>query len=167
MRTGTRKLITKEIQQDAYEYTGGTGEVWFQEGTQTLRFGNDATPGGISIGGSGGTNGATTVCAPGVATIIYTASSSQVRTLKVTLQAVGFETGVIDFVDTHSADIIAIKNLRTGLGEASVYGVTYTSVGSLVTFDAAVVGGVLCVTATPTSLTNSITVNSIGIEIEA
>jgi hypothetical protein len=42
---------------------------------------------------------------------------------------------VVDFEDTHSADIIAIKNLRTGLGEASVYGVTYTSVNSLVTFE--------------------------------
>jgi len=167
MRSGTRKLITKEIQQDADEYTGGIGEVWFQEGTQTLRFGNDETPGGISIGGSGGTNGATTVCAPGVATIIYTASSSQVRTLKVTLQAVGYETSVVDFPDTHSAEIMALVNLRSGLGEASVYGVTYTSVNPLVTFDAQVTGGVLEITAQPTSLINSITVNSIGIEIES
>ncbi len=167
MITGTRKLISKEIQQDADVYVGTTGEIWFQEGTQTLRFGDDTTPGGIPIGGSGGTNGATTVCTPGSPTVVYTASSSQVRTLKVTLQAVGYETGVVDFPDTHSAEVMALVNLRTGLGEASVYGVTYTSVNPLVTFDAQVTAGVLEITAEPTSLVNSITVNSIGIEIEA
>jgi hypothetical protein len=166
MITGTRKLISKEIQQDADVYVGSTGEVWFQEGTQTLRFGDDETPGGIPLGG-GGTNGAATVCAPGSPTVVYTASSSQIRTLKVTLQAVGYETGVVDFPDTHSAEVMALVNLRTGLGEASVYGVTYTSVNPLVTFDAQVTGGVLEITAEPTSLVNSITVNSIGIEIVA
>lgn len=162
----SRKFILKEFSQPAASYVGRRGEVWFQEGTTTVRFGDDITPGGVPLGG-GGIAGPTTTCAPGATTVVFTASSSSVRTLKVTAQVVGFETGVIDFVDTHSADIIAIKNIRTGLGESSVYGVTYTSVGSLVTFDAAVVGGVLCVTATPTSLTNPITVNSIGIEIEA
>ena len=97
--------------------------------------------------------------------MVYTASSSTVGTLKVTAQAVGFETGVVDFEDTHSADIIAIKNLRTGLGEASVYGVTYTSTNPLVTFDAQVTGGLLQITAQPVSLTNNVTVNSVGIEI--
>jgi hypothetical protein len=62
---------------------------------------------------------------------------------------------------------MALVNLRSGLGEASVYGVTYTSVNPLVTFDAQVTGGVLEITAQPTSLINSITVNSIGIEIES
>ena len=163
----SRKFILKEISQPAATYVGRSGEVWFQEGTTTIRFGDDVTPGGIPLSGGGGTAGTTTVCPPGVATVVFTASSSQVRTLKVVAQAVGFETGVIDFPDTHSADVMAIKNLRTGLGEASVYGVTYTSVGSLVTFDATVVGGVLCVTAQPISLVNSVTVNSIGIEIQA
>jgi hypothetical protein len=165
MITGTRKLISKEIQQDADVYVGSTGEVWFQEGTQTLRFGDDETPGGIPLGG-GGSAGPTTVCPPGVDTVIYTASSSTVRTIKATVQAVGYETGVVDFPDTHSAEVIAIKNLRTGLGEASVYGVTYTSVASLVTFDAQIAGGVLKIVAQPTSLVNSITVDSIAIEIQ-
>lgn len=165
MITGTRKLISKEIQQDADVYVGSTGEVWFQEGTQTLRFGDDETPGGIPLGG-GGSAGPTTVCPPGVDTVIYTASSSTVRTIKATVQAVGYETGVVDFPDTHSAEVISIKNLRTGLGEASVYGVTYTSVASLVTFDAQIAGGVLKIVAQPTSLVNSITVDSIAIEIQ-
>lgn len=163
----SRKFVTKEFTQPADDYVGRIGEVWFQETTQTIRFGNDITPGGVPIGGGGGTNGATTVCAPGSPTVVYTASSSQVRTLKVTLQAVGYETGVVDFPDTHSAEVMALVNLRTGLGEASVYGVTYTSVNPLVSFDAQVTAGVLEITAEPTSLVNSITVNSIGIEIEA
>jgi hypothetical protein len=161
----SKKFVTKEFSQIASTYVGRLGEVWFQEGTQIIRFGNNITPGGIPISGGGGTAGPTTVCAPGVATVVYTASSSTVGTLKVTAQAVGFETGVVDFEDTHSADIIAIKNLRTGLGEASVYGVTYTSVNSLVTFDARIIDGLLQITAQPISLTNSVTVNSIGIEI--
>lgn len=164
METATRKLISKEIQQDADQYVGSYGEVWFQEGTTTLRFGDDQTPGGIPLSGGGSSN---ILCVPGVATVIYTASSANVRTVKITAQAVGFESGVVDFPDTHSADIMAIKNLRTGLGEASVYGVTYTSVNALVTFDAQITGGVLQVTAQPTSLTNSITVNTTGIEISA
>ena len=165
MKSGTRKFISKEIQQDADQYVGYVGEVWFQEGSQTIRFGDDVTPGGIPLSGGGSAN---ISCAPGVATVIYTASSNNVRTVKVTAQAVGFESGVVDFVDTHSADIMAIKNLRTGLGEASVYGVTYTSVNPLVTFDAQITGGgVLQVTAQPISLTNIVTVNTTGIEISA
>ena len=167
MITGTRKLISKEIQQDADVYVGTTGEIWFQEGTQTLRFGDDETPGGIALsGGSGGTAGPTTVCPPGVNTVVYSASSTTVRTIRLTAQAVGYETGVVDFPDTHSAEVIAVKNLRTGLGEASVYGVTYTSVASLVIFDAQIAGGVLKIVAQPTSLVNSVTVDSIAIEIQ-
>ncbi len=167
METATRKLISKEIQQDADQYVGSYGEVWFQEGTTTIRFGDDQTPGGIPLSGGGTTGPSDIVCAPGVTTVIYTASNTDVRTIKITAQAVGFESGVVDFPDTHSAEIMAIKNLRTGLGEASVYGVTYTSVNALVTFDAQITDGVLQVTAQPTSLTNSITVNTTGIEISA
>lgn len=47
----TRKLISKEIQQDADQYVGSPGEVWFQEGSTTLRFGDDQTPGGAAISG--------------------------------------------------------------------------------------------------------------------
>jgi hypothetical protein len=46
MVTGTRKIISKEIQQNADVYVGRVGELWFQEGTQTLRFGDNETPGG-------------------------------------------------------------------------------------------------------------------------
>lgn len=164
METATRKLVSKEIQQDADAYVGTYGEVWFQEGTTTLRFGDDQTPGGIPLSGGGTAN---ISCVPGSATVIYTASNVNVRTVRITAQAVGFETGVTDFVDTHSADIMAIKNLRTGLGEASVYGVTYTSVNPLVTFDAQITDGVLEITAEPISLTNSVTINTSGIEITA
>jgi len=167
MQTATRKLISKEIQQDADAYVGTYGEVWFQEGTTTLRFGDDETIGGIPLSGGGSAGPANVLCAPGTPTVIYTASSSAVTTLRLTAQAVGFETGVTDFEDTHSADIMAIKNLRTGLGEASVYGVIYTSVNPLVTFDAQVTDGVLQVTAEPISLTNSLTINTSGIEITA
>lgn len=166
MITATRKLVSKEIQQDADAYVGSHGEVWFQEGTQTLRFGDGDTPGGIPLSG-GGTAGVDTICAPGVTTVIYTANSTDVRTIKMTAQAIGFETGVVDFEDTHSADIIAIKNLRTGLAEASVYGVTYTSSSPLVTFDAQITAGVLQITAQPTSLTNVVTVKTTAIEIPA
>lgn len=161
----SRKFILKEFNQSAATYVGRRGEVWFQEGTTTVRFGDDITPGGVPLGG-GGSAGPTTVCPPGVDTVIYTATSSTVRTIKATVQAVGYETGVVDFPDTHSAEVIAIKNLRTGLGEASVYGVTYTSVGSLVTFDAQIAGGVLKIVAQPTSLVNSVTVDSTAIEIQ-
>ncbi len=163
----SRKFILKEFNQSAATYVGRSGEVWFQEGTTAIRFGDDVTPGGIALsGGSGGTAGPTTVCPPGVNTVVYSASSTTVRTIRLTAQAVGYETGVVDFPDTHSAEVIAVKNLRTGLGEASVYGVTYTSVASLVTFDAQIAGGVLKIVAQPTSLVNSVTVDSIAIEIQ-
>ena len=163
----SRKFILKEFSQPAATYVGRSGEVWFQEGTTAIRFGDAVTPGGIALsGGSGGTAGPTTVCPPGVNTVVYSASSATVRTIRLTTQAVGYETGVVDFPDTHSAEVIAVKNLRTGLGEASVYGVTYTSVASLVTFDAQIAGGVLKIVAQPTSLVNSVTVDSIAIEIQ-
>ena len=163
--TGTRKLQSKEIQQDADAYMGSIGEIWFQEGTTQLRFGDSVSPGGIPL--SGGGTGPEITCAPGVATVIYTASAASARTIKLTAQAIGFETGVVDFEDTHSADIIAIKNLRTGLAEASVYGVTYTSSLPLVTFDAQITAGVLQITAEPASLTNAVTVKTTAIEIPA
>lgn len=43
---GTRKFITKEVAQDANQYLGRRGEVWFQEGTSTIRFGDNVTVGG-------------------------------------------------------------------------------------------------------------------------
>jgi len=52
MQTATRKLGSKEIQQDADQYVGTWGEVWFQEGTGTLRFSDEVTPGGIRLTGS-------------------------------------------------------------------------------------------------------------------
>lgn len=163
---GSRKFVTKEFGQGANTYLGRTGEVWFQEGTTTVRFGNDLTPGGLPLSGGGGSAGVATLCAPGSATVVFTASSSSVRSLRVTVQAIGYETGVVDFPDTHSAEVLAVKNLRTGLGEASVYGIVYTSVNPLVTFDAQITGDVLEIVATPTSGVNSVTVNSSAIEIE-
>ena len=55
MATGTRKLITKEIQQDADTYVGAQGEIWYQEGTTTLRVGDGESPGGTPL--SGGSTG--------------------------------------------------------------------------------------------------------------
>lgn len=55
MASGTRKLISKEIQQDADTYVGSQGELWFQEGSTTIRFGDGDTPGGIPLTG-GATN---------------------------------------------------------------------------------------------------------------
>lgn len=57
---GSRKLITKEVAQDANQYLGRRGEVWFQEGTQTLRFGDDVTVGGQPLSGGGGNTGLVT-----------------------------------------------------------------------------------------------------------
>lgn len=162
-----KRFVHKETALRGAEYIGNYGELWIDDEDSILRIGDRVTPGGIPVtGGGGGTPGPTTVCPPGVDTIIYTASSSAVRTIKATVQAIGYETGVTDFPDTHSADVIAVKNLRTGLGEASVYGVTYTSVGSLVTFDAQVTLGVLKIVAQPASGVNSVTVKSIAIEIQ-
>lgn len=158
MQTATRKLISKEIAQDADQYVGTYGEVWFQEGTTTLRFGDDVTPGGVANG--------VYSCAPGGTSVVYTSSSEMVRTLRATAQAIGYETGVTDFPDTHSADIMVVKNIRTGMADASVYGVTYTSVAPLVTFDAQIdADGKLQITATPTSLTNSVAVKITVTEI--
>lgn len=53
MNTSTRKLISKEVQQDADGYVGTIGEIWYQEGTQTLRFGDATTPGGLPLEGGG------------------------------------------------------------------------------------------------------------------
>jgi hypothetical protein len=49
MKTATRKIVSKEIQQDADVYVGSYGEVWFQEGSSLLRFGNTVTPGGVLL----------------------------------------------------------------------------------------------------------------------
>lgn len=166
MKTATRKIVSKEIQQDADVYVGSYGEVWFQEGSQSLRFGDTITPGGVPLRG-GGVSGAATLCEPAQATVVFTASSSTVTTLKVTAQARGFDTGFTDFEDVHSADMVVVKNVRTGLAEASVYGVTHTSSTALVTFDAQISNNLLQVVATPTSLTNSVTVKTTAIEIEA
>jgi hypothetical protein len=51
MASGTRKIVSKEIQQDADAYVGTQGEVWFQEGTTILRFGDGGTPGGELLTG--------------------------------------------------------------------------------------------------------------------
>jgi hypothetical protein len=48
---GTRKFITKEVAQDADRYLGRRGEVWFQEGSQTMRFGDNVTVGGQALSG--------------------------------------------------------------------------------------------------------------------
>ncbi len=48
MPSGTRKITSKEIQQDADQYMGTYGEVWFQEGQTSLRFGDGITPGGVT-----------------------------------------------------------------------------------------------------------------------
>lgn len=167
MQTATRKLVSKEIQQDADQYVGEYGEVWFQEGTSTLRFGDSETPGGIPLSG-GGTSGVETTCAPGVTTVVYTASSDSVRTLRLTAQAIGYETGVTTYQDVHSADIMAVLMMRPQLLDVnvSVYGVTYTSANPLVTFDAQVnLAGLIEITAQPSSLTNSVTVKTTAIEI--
>ena len=166
--TGTRKLQSKEIQQDADAYMGSIGEIWFQEGTTQLRFGDSLTPGGIAL--SGGGSGAAITCAAGVATVIYTASSDSVRTLRLTAQAIGYETGVTTYQDVHSADIMAVLVMRPQLLDVnvSVYGVTYTSVSPLVSFDAQVnLAGLIEITAQPTSITNSVTVKTTAIEIPA
>lgn len=161
---GSRKIVSKEFNQPAEEYVGRIGEVWFQEGSQVIHFGNNLTVGGITLHGAIG--GPETVCPAGVDTVVYTASDPSIRTLKGTAQAVGYETGVTDFTDTHSADIMAVKNIRTNQGEVSVYGVTYTSVNPLVTFDATVNGdGLLQIVAQPTSVGNSVTITSITFEI--
>jgi hypothetical protein len=43
---GTRKFVSKEVAQDADQYLGRKGEVWFQEGTSQIRFGDNVTVGG-------------------------------------------------------------------------------------------------------------------------
>lgn len=48
----SRKIILKEFNQSADTYVGRSGEVWFQEGTTTIRFGDDVTAGGISLSAS-------------------------------------------------------------------------------------------------------------------
>lgn len=164
----TRRFTSKEVAQLPSTYVGQYGELWIGDDDTVLRVGNNTTPGGVIVGtGGGGTSGPTTVCEPSSNTVVFTASTSSVRTLKVTAQAVGYETGVTDFTDVHSAEIVAVKNLRTSLGEASVFGVTYTSTSPLVTFDAQVSGGILQVTAQPTSMVNNVTVNTVVIEIES
>ena len=52
----SKKIITKEFSQLANTYVGRTGEVWFQEGTTTLRFGNNTTPGGVPMSGGTGSS---------------------------------------------------------------------------------------------------------------
>jgi len=161
----SRKFILKEISQPAATYVGRSGEVWFQEGTTAIRFGDDVTPGGLPLGGNGTISGPT-LCAPGVDTVIYSASVSAF-TVRLTAQARGYETGVVNYMDTHSADIMAVLITRPQLLDAdvSVYGVTYTSVAPLVVFDARVTGEVIEITATPTSPTNFVTVTTIATEI--
>lgn len=162
----TRRFISKEVAILPTQYVGQFGEVWIGDDDTVLRVGNNITPGGVMIAGSGGTPGPSTLCPPGVNTVVYSASTSSIQTIKIIVQAMGFETGITDFMDTHSADVMAVKNLRTGLGEASVYGVTYTSANPLITFDAQVTDNVLQIIAQPTSLVNNVTVNTLAIEIE-
>lgn len=161
---GTRKLVSKETSLLAQDYRGRTGEIWWKEHTTRLHFGSDLKPGGIAT--LVGRLGDATECAPGVDTVVYTAATDTVRVIRLSAHAEGYETGVTDFPDVQGCDIMAVKNLRLGTGDASVYGVTYTSVNPLVTYAADVVDGKLVVTATPVSLVNTVTVNTVAFEIE-
>jgi hypothetical protein len=161
----TRKLISKETNAVAHNYRGRTGEIWWREYSTRLHFGKDLVPGGVTT--SGGIIGATVDCAAGKSTVIYTATLDTVRVIRLSVSAQGYETGVTDYQDVQGCEIVAVKNQRTQTGEATVYGITYTSANPLVSFDADWVNGFLVVTATPTGLTNPVTVNSVAFEIDA
>ena len=50
-----RKVISKDIQDNADTYIGRKGEIWISEDNTLIRVGDNTTPGGVEVGvGSAG-----------------------------------------------------------------------------------------------------------------
>lgn len=94
------------------------------------------------------------VCNAGAPTVIYTATSSGRSTIKLLLQVEGVETLGQQW-DTQSCEMVVARGLRNSTVVGSVYGLAYTSVAPLATFNAVwnVTTSLIEITCTPTSLT--------------
>jgi flagellar basal body rod protein FlgF len=78
--------------------------------------------------------GGTISVSDGAPTVIYTTTSSNKHTVKLLVQAEGFD-GANEEWDTQSCEILAVKSFRNNTVAASVYGLVYTSPNPLVTYN--------------------------------
>ena len=74
-------------------------------------------------------------CAGNASTVVYTASGQYQHTIRLLIQAEGFEGASAQF-DTQACEMIIAKSYRADAIAASVYGVVHTSVAPLATFTA-------------------------------
>ena len=108
----------------------------------------------------------TVVCNAGAPTIVYTATDEFRATVKLLLQVEGLE-GSNSQWDTQSCEMVIAKSFRNNTVVGSVYGLVYTSVSPLATFNAIwnIAAARIEVTCTPTSLTNGVDVKVYAIEM--
>jgi hypothetical protein len=78
---------------------------------------------------------ASVTCTAGAPTVIYTATNSGRSTIKLLLQVEGPETLGAQW-DTQSCEMVVARGLRNSTVVGSVYGLAYTSVAPLATFNA-------------------------------
>jgi hypothetical protein len=89
----------------------------------------------LSIGGTVQKSNNNISCPPGVATVVYTSSAQFEHALRLFVLAEGLEEGGAPDWETQACDIIAVKGYNIDDVNVSVFGVTYSGLGSLATFD--------------------------------
>ena len=110
-----------------------------------------------------------TLCPSTVSTIIYTASGPIQNAIRLFVIAEGLETGSGPNLETQASDIIAVKGYNTSDITLSVFGITYSGLAALATFDGQwnSVTNRIEITCTPVSLTNSVTVSVHALELQS
>jgi hypothetical protein len=106
----------------------------------------------------------TITCLPNVDTVIYTASDSLTSTIKALFHVEGTEQGTLGY-DAHSCEMI-VSSIG-GKVSGSVYGLAYTSIGPLATFNARWNSATnkVEITCRPTSTDNQVIVTATATEM--
>ena len=173
-------IINNDADQGIIIAPGGESASYVQvpgnaeSATTALRIGN-AAAGGIEILGdkivyAGDITQSyqdATTCLAGVDTVIYTGTDQFTFSLKLFVMVQGVEDGGGPGPDTQACDIIAVRGWNDNIIHLMAYGVTYSGVAPLATFDAQwnVTSNRIEITCVPTSATSSVTASVHAIEM--
>jgi hypothetical protein len=111
--------------------------------------------------------GDSVLCLPEQDTPVFVATSSSIVSVRVMAYSQGYETSVTDVEDAQACEIIAVRNFRLNTVDFTVYGVVFSSVEALSSFNANWHNNRITITAKPTSLENSVRIKCVGFEITA